>query len=533
MREVRIYHEVLEQAEHFIKPAIRKSLGPNVPIKLVRLSRIRPTGSVVAESLAAGISIKDPDAFITVVDNTGTERPILVLEFSNAVETQDHDLQRFDALIAASKFKAPFVKLYAKKQSRQQHGGQRDYDRTISYRILTHRYKIPAFEVEWPLLDPYTACRDPKHKACPPPNSDFDGLISALLTLASSANPLSDELMTNSSLLPTALQKQLVQHNLPVPPPSLKGRSSRLFQEGKDVVLKFNRWGHAMDPERGMSWYYRELFGHPLVGMLQEKVVTATNDALENFRRATGLNASISSVVHDASPTDITSVVRASVLNRAGLAIFYNCRRFRVTTSRGRVLFDVSWSIEPDLKKAIKTAGETALTKRTILTEDDVTYITAYDVLLQNGYQLVSISYPGDQGDMAIVSGTGRTARRRYIDIVALKANSALDITESKGAFNLSDVGKAMEAVIAVRDDPSLRSLLLQIVARHVKLSGEPVIASVAFADAVVTGRPTKLDNIDFFVSVTPTQWKLWTHRKDLDLPVTSGTTMLPETWSY
>jgi hypothetical protein len=533
VKEVRIYHEVLEQAEHFIRPAIETHLKGEVRISLVRLSNIRPTGSVIAKRLADGLSIKDPDALLTFVDDNDVEHPLLVMEFSACVETQDHDLQRFDAMIAASKFKAPFVKVYAKRQSMRQHGGQRNYDRTVAYRILTHRHRIPAFEIDWPLEDPYTARRHELHRACPPLTQDFTDLVGVLLRLSRGADPLARAVFEHKEMLPKDLQRQLADHDSALAVPKLSAGSTRLFKSKDGIVLKFNRWAHAMDPERGMSWYYREILGSRLIGMLKEKSATTTAAALSNLCAATGLGRGTAISVPTAHPTDVSKAVANSSFNRAGLAIFYNCQRFQVVDASDKKLLDITWSSEPDLTKKISVAAKTALERRTRLTEDEVTYVAAYQVLRPNGFQILSVSYPGDQGDMPIVSGRGRTALRRYVDIIALKPKCALDVTESKGEYNLRDAEHAMNAILPMRDDPAQKALLIEVAARRAKLSGEPVVASIAFADSLVSTRPSRLDELDFFISMTPTAWKIWTHRTDLDLPVRSGATSLPETWSY
>lgn len=534
MKEIRIYHEVLEQAAHFIKPAITRAIGPHIPIKLVRLTGVRPTSSVIAASLAAGLGLKDPDALVTFIDDAGVELPLLVMEFSAAVETQDHDLQRFDAMVAAGMFRAPFCKIYAKRKSTSDHGGQKTYDRSLAYRLLTIRHATPAFEVEWPLTDPYTADRDPLYLACPPRSGDFDSLIAILCDLARRKLDLCSSLFAKPSLLPPRLKQQLIDCQVSLAPPVLgPGRSTRFFRQGNDLVLKFNRWGHAMDPERGMSWYLRELWGTRLVGRLEDRDASTTAEALAHLCRATGLGRGTQIAVTNAHVVDISKAVEASQLNRPGLAIFYNCRRFQVTDASKKVLLDVVWTVEPNLRAMMQTAKATSLVPRRKLTEDDVTYVTAYQVLRPNGFNIVSVSYPGDQGDFPIVSGSGRANLRRYIDVVALKPKVALDLTESKGSYNIADVTQAVEAVLEFRDDPVKRQLLVKTFSRRVNIDTDEILASVAFVDAPMKTTPARLNDLDFFVSITHTSWKVWTHRRDLPLTITSGTVDLPETWSY
>ena len=119
-RQVRLYYECLEQALFFFVPSIRQAFGARAEIALVRLTKLS-TESVVAEKLALPLALKNPDGLLTEVID-GVEYPLAWIEVSTAVDTQDHELQRFDSIVAASYSQIPVIKVQAKRASGADHG---------------------------------------------------------------------------------------------------------------------------------------------------------------------------------------------------------------------------------------------------------------------------------------------------------------------------------------------------------------------------------------------------------------------------
>ena len=142
IKEIRIYFESVEQANHFMKPTIKNSLkriNIDVPIKLVKL---KGKYLYYSQKIAKIIYWKDPDILISIiVDNE--ELPLLLIEFSNAVFTEDHELQRFDGLIAAAENDCIFVKISPlQKESPSDHGGNVEFDFMKPYALIFREYNI-------------------------------------------------------------------------------------------------------------------------------------------------------------------------------------------------------------------------------------------------------------------------------------------------------------------------------------------------------------------------------------------------------
>ena len=108
--EIRIYYGTIEQGCHYVRPIIEQILSENqfkVDVKAIRLSK---NFSDYSEKIAPIIYAKDPDLLITFLLNE-VEYPLFFIELSAAVFTEDHELQRFDGMIAAVTNETFYVKI--------------------------------------------------------------------------------------------------------------------------------------------------------------------------------------------------------------------------------------------------------------------------------------------------------------------------------------------------------------------------------------------------------------------------------------
>lgn len=530
MTELRIYYEALEQVRHFLEPSVRKAIPEVDAVRPIRLSKLR-ADSRVAASIHATLGMKDPDALLTYVHD-GVEHPLVLIEFSTAVATRDHDLQRFDAYIAAAAARVPFVKIYAARSSRSSHGGGSPYDHNEPFQLLAQKHATPGFLLEWPLVDEFTAAFAPGYPACPPPLPLLDGLLETLWALRVPGADLAQRVLDESDTLPPELQQQLEQYRQPLAPPLIPTSTRLSRTTAGQLSLKFNRWDHAMDPERGLAWFYASRVGR-LAGRLIDKTAIDTRSAYENFCRATGFDRTLAHRPLSGKPQDISGLVAAAKLSRPGMAIFSSCDRFEVTDTADRVLLDLRWTTMPVAPVVGHSVDATAIRTTDRLTEDEVTYCIAHDVLASQGFTLISVSYPGAQGDFALVSGTGRKASRTYIDIVAVKAGHWLSLTESKGKTNSGTLAKEVAKLTPWRDDPARHALLRDRVSNSGVEGDEKLTLSVAFAEG---GHPlpcSALNELDFFVSVNHDRWTIWRSTSEIPLSTFGGVTSIGTIYCY
>jgi len=286
--------------------------------------------------------------------------------------------------------------------------------------------------------------------------------------------------------------------------------STRLYSKNKDWFLKFNRWSHAMDPERGMAFFYRYYFKTLLIGTLIEKDATSAKESIANFIKATGikLKTSLGSGTHD-----ITREIAASAVNRSGLAIILNCKSFEILDNKGRLLISFYWS-PPSLQKIISNRiniqNLTAIKTYNNITEDEVTYAVAFGVYPSNGFLIESISYPGAQGDKALMEGVGKKASRTYIDVVAIKSikpNSIISLTESKGNKTIKGLKDDADKMISWKNDIKRKGILL----KSYNLGLNTIInCSIAYPAENMISVPNS-NNLDFCITFNNDEWNIWT----------------------
>ena len=141
IREIRIYYESIEQAYHYIFPVVQetvKQLSREIEVKLVKMKK---EYTYYSKRIAPIFFWKEPDILITLIEN-GEEYPLLLIEFSTAVFTEDHELQRFDGMLAAAKNNCIYVKISpTRKESPYAHGGKIEFDYVQPFRLIYSRYK--------------------------------------------------------------------------------------------------------------------------------------------------------------------------------------------------------------------------------------------------------------------------------------------------------------------------------------------------------------------------------------------------------
>lgn len=259
-----------------------------------------------------------------------------------------------------------------------------------------------------------------------------------------------------------------------------------------------------MDPERGASWFYHHRIGKRLSGLIHDKEAATRADAIRNFSTATGIDVRAHAKV-SGSPLDITDAVAACSPNRAGLAILENCTDFRVCNSSGKELVQFVWRKNPTIAVGSHPA-KTQICLTTVTNEDEVTYAVARYFLPKVGYKCHSISYPGAQGDLALLEGSGRSTKRTYVDIIGVdtvRSPSHLLLVESKGKRLKSDVIKDAEKVSSWRDS----SFKLQILRRELGATGRniPEVACAYPGDSFLDDSRTLPGRIDYEICVSRT----------------------------
>ena len=235
--------------------------------------------------------------------------------------------------------------------------------------------------------------------------------------------------------------------------------STRFERTNNKLVVKINRFGHAMDPDRGILFFVSRLFGleniitkfiiqretmegkesyktlfDGLSYNIQAKIKTLItkpfneNIALDIFKIATGIHFKLKRVdfrsyeILDCDLIDFLKTYKSITYK----SIFINSCELQLCDYNHNILCRIVWNdrIVKNYLQSLNTLINIPLALSKIsfnnAKEDIITY-TSKLLLEKIGCRILAISYPDAQGDRAILIGQGRSTKRIYLDIIAVK----------------------------------------------------------------------------------------------------------------
>lgn len=587
--EIRVYYECLEQAAHYVKPLVEEGLAA-LPAKdrpTVRLVRNPPNARALAPGrLRAIFQLTTPDFLISVADQR-SEVPVVIGEFSESVLTEDHELQRSIGAIAGAVTNAFYLKISGAKESNREHGGNIDFNPLTIARAMKDRYGYPGYIIaEWAASpsNRFLLQRDSMFLSCPAREACTlaEEILRRVPVWAASAwrggmlDPAVE--FTRSHAKDRWLASYVVRTDaVPSVDAMFMDWSRRAEKEGwqrvtvsaESLIVKVNRFSHAADPDRGVLTILSALAGIWSVYArysVKPKAMAKTNsliDAFEIQADEEDLRADFRGLIHsalrggattDADITDRLEPIRESLLaNKVlftltffadGLVIHQkgDRSRLRVTWSRERL-----WGLKPGglipalrhlLIEAAETAPQSLVCVGDELVEDEIVFGLVHQILRPNGFRIVSVSYPGAQGDAAILAERtkGRSQERIYIDVIAWLSDGShtaggISLTEAKGTLDVAAVESDVRKLVGVRDEPAKRKALDETLARlgH----GQPKFVVVGLTFGAAPGfRTTWIPHdVDFLIRVSSNyDWDVATFGTRLDgaFSVRSGRLQFP-----
>ena len=563
MMEFRIYYECLEQAEYYMKPLMEDAMqrcDTRAKIQLVRkINRI--TGKPGDSCFAAIGALVTPDLLLTAVTDE-REYPLILVEFSEAVTTEDHELQKIYGACAAFFADIFYLKISGQKKSDHVFGGA-SYNPYSTPRIFADNMGYHGFIYdEWQTnIDSGSLVRGPCYLSCPPFSElTRDVVFVAVKNFLESADGWFCRAIkecqkhesycsyiekTNCAGNAESLLKEWENR-------MLRNEAKSRFQIKKNsIAAKINRFSHAMDPDRGILMFIALAFSktHKIYGTyaLQrartENMKTAVSDICELRKRLrTALNIdgapgwfaeNLIDLVDHASDMDtilnfsdifsahaeqLTSNKVISVLAYFldGMYLGHNgplvAWKKRKLMASGENLYD-SLKNTFGFKKfyppvRLQKVGHDA-------TEDEVTYALVHDVLRPCGFHIVSVSYPGAQGGTPILPqpDMGKAQPREYIDAIAAIDGNIL-LNESKEKFTKSaidsDCRKLLDYKSNSNKQEALRTALLKLNCLNRDGRFQEIWVGVSFSVDAAIEISWKPDIIDFmFILIDRRVWKI------------------------
>ena len=575
MKEIRIYYESLEQGVNYIKPIVKSAIGKDVDIIMVR--RPKKYSDLNNGSISALLSMTTPDALITGIYNN-IEYPLVLVEFTEAVTTEDHELQRTYGAIAAYFAKCYYLKLSGEKKSEKEFGGA-VYNPYSTPKIFLERFGYKGYVIaEWATEEsnPYTLQRNEQYPSCPPDIDIFSDTIRCAVS-AFMENPLAWYDTSISNLESKNSYKEYITSvnkasGLSQLLNSWSNRKDsnlnklRYFVKKDFIAAKINRFSHAMDPDRGILTFISFLFSslskvygiyalvrpkgndvikkemHSLSNMREKLSVALSKDKggipewLENeFKRCANEAKSLNDVI------DIQSVWENNIdriqENKVVMTLAYwldgikfNYNGITLIWDRRKLINSTSSNFLLDFSKFLRFSENTLPTPlkkiEQFVDEDEVTYAIVHNVLIPNGFKLVSVSYPGAQGGNAILPfpENGKSQERIYLDTLALPpVDSGFDvlINESKGMFKISEIKRDVDKISKFQTDSNYKKALketlcvAQVLDPNQQIHNIVIGVSFGVTDRTITRwNPDKIDFI--FRIVNREKWAIGIFKQEL-----------------
>jgi hypothetical protein len=580
--EVRIYFESIEQAYHCVFPIVQAVLNELKNINEIKLIKLAKDYASYGKRIAPIIFWKEPDILLSIVED-GVEYPLLLVEFSSAVFTEDHELQRFDGLVAAAKNNCIYAKISpTSKQSPYEHGGNVEFDYAGPFSLIYNKFGRLFFHFEWECDDNGVVKVNTDYVSCPPAIKEFDYLVRTILreTLKNgiSKDWIGKVVKTLCKKPYFVKWKEKIENTPQVDTTSLSTSRTRWLKKDdllgcSALELKLNRFGHAMDPERGMLAYYG-IMGEKVISKMmfdeendawykdipketeinhyiKQNGLTTPYDFLYCFALGSGLHeneefmAVVKKFEKDVSQTikiNLTDFIKQNFfrLSKPLKTIFQYSILFVIENRLGerKVIFEWEPYEEPELFEDYGDA--TSIKERTVFEEDDVTYITIHNILRPNGYRIIAASYPGAQADRVILvePKTGRRQKRKYLDIICYLPEKATNLQENKGIYQSSQIQQDINELSKYKKEKAykegLKAFLERFTNEATKLVVKIGVGFWANRNFTLTNiKNLDLKELDYFVYITSDRkkWNIWRTGKDNMFSITSGYVNIPKTY--
>ena len=275
-------------------------------------------------------------------------------------------------------------------------------------------------------------------------------------------------------------------------------------------MLKFNRYGHGMDPERGMLLFLNKNYNQkPIVKFLVQrenrnkykslyegnnqdaimeiidaKVIPNDNIvtfdiAYDLFKKATNTHNLFQSALITGNTIIINDNDLMNCLN-SSLSVINNLLHFGekiiLCDLNDNVIVEIKWNLElvdnyylTERQKSLMTSKikmPTKLLPNDMINEDVVTF-ASMSVFLMNNMKNIAVSYPGAQGDRKILQGTGLTTKRNYIDIISVHkcSDDEYDVFLQENKKKIYETQRSdIDKLVSVRNDSEKMAELNQLI---------------------------------------------------------------------
>lgn len=512
IQKMRLYCEVYEQGldikDYLISVLEEKKI--NCEIDMVYAKRLRgeffPDESIITRIR----KVKDIDIMVTALFED-REIPIVLIEYSTAVPTDDHIMQRSDVMYWGAKFKVPSLKISPlNKGTSNKHGGGDKITNEIEKRVAIWNNAV-YYTLKWECDKKNDVLLTNKNRlSCIPYSKTLRNYFLKMIDffiMADSHFAYFDKLFENYKNENKSLKQTFSMREIK----KLFSSSERFTWIDEDLTVKINRFGHAMDPERGIICFcnmfkgtestfaefqvernsvygrggYKSLFDKTtnekemIKYVSDHKTSFSNEDARHVFFRGLGIDRFFKkiNIEDDVIILDDTELLNY-MKNASGFAlksIFILSNNIILTDKKRKTLLTIKYNrdiIDEYLKIIDNFTYEITKIRQLEskdINEDMITYASTH-LLKAAGMKIFAVSYPGAQGDRCMIIGSGRKNLREYIDLIAYTKdkdnNIKLTLHESKDRLTKSsmDIKKLNDIIDSAEKIDYLKQLTLKII---------------------------------------------------------------------
>lgn len=486
---LRIYCEVYEQGLDFKSYLDNVLCDKNImcDISVCYLSKNSKTNSIFSRLT----QVKNYDLLISAISGND-ESILLAVEYSAAVPTDDHIMQRSDGEYWCAKYNVPYLKIsptVKRMDENKGHGGGNKISWEFEQYVAL-KSGLPYYKINWnsTIDNPDLLSINSEKLSCIQYSED---LYKLLLSLIEAYIEQDDKISYFSIALNNYNSTYL----------NLKGKynldkikeifpnSTRLRWSGDNITVKINRFGHAMDPDRGIVYFMSMLLGRENVisefqmqrdgfecnggyGSLYDRIsnynscisemrgyynkgnVISPKEAFSLFLKATNLNDVFTKSTWSANNrVNLNSEELMTYLGKDGgishKFLFLLSKKIILSDQNRDVLVSIEYDgdVVNSYLNSLNTIDKSITKIHPILkkeiTEDLITFASA-ELYKKSNIALLAVSYPGAQGDRCILipslNGSGRKVERKYIDVVGyISSNNHLKVYLQENKKNLSE----------------------------------------------------------------------------------------------
>lgn len=484
IEQIRVYAEVLEQGIDF-KEYIEDS-GIKCPIINIYSHKARGEISETDSIVTRIRKSKDVDVLITAISDN-QEYPLLMVEYSTAVPADDHIMQRSDVYYWGAIYRVPVMKIYPLNKGMNQDFGGGDKIKLEDEILISKRFGAIFYPIFWNTIKNSDVLETKKSAlSCIYKNAEIQEKINSIVKSFQASKCHNDfYIFLFSKYDEKIAEAAWLEFCKKRTPKDLISNSTRFFWQGNNLKVKINRFGHAMDPDRGVLFFanmllgsknvtseiqinrsasynarggYKSLFDSaPQENQMREYVkhiintqnnIMTEENVLHIITSVWGLPLDLIEKTSDNNYFISDEKLYDFLMHHSSMSvksIFFLSTALILSNQAREPICTIKWN-DKSTKKYVKDlyVFNYAVTNIEELSlssaKEDIVTFCSVELYKKLEFDLLAVSYPGAQGDRCVLTGSGRNVLRTYIDIIACGADdNGITVYLEECKANISD----------------------------------------------------------------------------------------------